>query len=442
MRESLARARLSLFRLERFRDRNKSAVTPDALFACRVLYNYIIMSYLFNDHALYYSAYKFYFSNQIMDGGKRSPRRYGSKAKFEAFQSDFQPGNIWYRAIQSEQIQELQPDGTGTVLAVLDSGIQQNHLAFLNEEFVDKVLLCENFTLDKDCEDWFNHGTSCAGVALGLPFRGVDRDGKPLPDEMQSRSVAPGAKLMVCKIDRGGCLDSPEEITAAIIQALEFIVEFNNNEKNKNKVDVVSISYGFPSFDEDLARAVHVAVANNVIVVCCAANDGANNSNPITYPGRLGDVLCVGACDMDGQPSKFSSEGREIDFLDLGEDVWAPVPGASEYLVKEGYENHRDKMDVVEGTSFSTPIVAGGICVLLQDLKRLSETEGNASLMEDMHNVWCMRELLKSMTVMKGHHDNAKGYGKVNPSEYFKKGDEERIRICNAILGKDKLNRA
>ena len=66
---------------------------------------------------------------------------------------------------------------------------------------------------------------------------------------------------------------------------------------------------------------------------------------------------------------------------------------------------------------------------------RLS-TEENQFLWEDMHNVLCMRDLLRSMSVMRGHHDSTKGYGKVLPREYFKKGDQERIRICKEILGR------
>ena len=376
--------------------------------------------------------------------GRRERR---SKSKFDASQFNDQPANFWIQAIAAKlpktkevppklssgiqadsggaESEEELPPGTGTVLAVLDSGIQRDQRAFSNSEvsFDDKVLLCKNFMDpdDEDCEDVFGHGTECAGLACGLSFKGVDEDGEPLPKEFNS--PAPGAKLMVCKIGNGD--GSEEDLLEAIIASLKFIIEFNSEDENEDKkVDVVSISLGFDSFNKDLALAIQEAVAKDIIVVCCASNDGANFSNPITYPGRLGHVLCIGACDNNGQPAKFSSEGREVDFVELGTDVWAPTI------------SHRDnEMVVLNGTSYSTPSVAGLICVLLQDLKRLS-TDRNQFLWEDMHNVWCMRELLKSMCVMQGHHDNAKGYGKLNPKEYFKKGDEERIRICNEILGK------
>ena len=111
--------------------------------------------------------------------------------------------------------------------------------------------------------------------------------------------------------------------------------------------------------------------------------------------------------------------------MELGEKVWAPVSS----LLRD------NEVAVLDGTSFATPSLAALICVLIQDLKRLS-TEENQFLWEEMHNVWCMRDLLKSMSIMRGHHDSTKGYGKVLPREYFKKGDQERIRICKEILGR------
>ena len=276
---------------------------------------------------------------------------------------------------------EVPPDGTGTVVAVLDSGIQRDHLAFSND---DKVLLCKNFVdpNDNDCEDVNGHGTQCAGLACGLPFEGVDGVGV----SHDFASCAPGARLMVCKVTHDYC--EKEDISGAMVAALTFITEHNSRAENEDKkVDVVSISIGFPSFNNKIALAVHEALQKDIIVVCCANNEGTKVSNPIFYPGRLGQVLCIGACDNTGQPANFSSEGREIDFLDIGVDVLVPI---SSKFTATGKRFLINEVILDNGTSFSTPLVAGLICRLLQDLKRLS-TGRNASLFEDMHNVWCMR---------------------------------------------------
>ena len=315
---------------------------------------------------------------------------------------------------------ELLP-GNGTVLAVLGSGIQQNHCAFSNSEVPvdEKVLKCKNFiNPDEDCEDAHGFGTECAALACGLICDGLNKKGSPI----RFYSYAPGARLMVCKVTLG---PSFAEFTP-VMDALKYIIDYNSKDENQDKlIDVVSLSLAAVSFNKDFALAVSELVAKDIIMVCSASNDGANLSNPIAYPGCLGHVLCIGACDESGKPTKFSSEGREIDFVELGQDVLVPTISIGKDLFK---------MTVRSGTAYSTPIVAGIICALLQDLKRLS-TGTNQSLWKKMHNVWCMRDLLKSMTVMQGYHDSAKGYGRLLIDKYFKKGDEERIRICNEILG-------
>ena len=323
--------------------------------------------------------------------------------------------------------------GAGTVIAILDTGIAHNHQAFSSVyrevKFEDKVIETRDFVAgngDHDCEDYYGHGTQCAGAACGLSFKGWgDEEGVDQPvGDYVFNSPAPGAKLLVCKICHDESEDEPALIKATI-KALDYIISRNKNTQNRqNFVNVISLSFGFDYFDWELASKIQEAVNTGIIIVCCASNDGSKIPNPISYPARLGNVLCVGACDKYGSPTQFSSQGREIDFVELGEDVWAPTVGRRD-----------DTITAVSGTSFSTPSVAGLICRLLQDLKRLANATGQAWIYDKMHNVWCMRELLKSMAVMQGHHDKAKGYGKLIPQQYFKKGDEERVRMCKEILG-------
>ena len=383
-------------------------------------------------------------------------------AGFHASQQAIQPVNHWFKgdlnSTESEDIDEELPSqtsdcfrpvgrdatdsplvdrrvsareedlsGSGTVVAVLDTGIQYDHLTFSNHEvaFEDKVIEHRNFLdPEEDCEDCSGHGTECAGMACGLSFRGSVESAEDT--SYNFKSPAPGAKLMVCKIGHNE-EDDEQASLKAIVDAIKYIVSYNaTHDRPGEKVNVISISFGYKTFNKQLAMAVEKAILSDIIVVCCASNDGVWTSNPITYPGKLGQVLCIGACDRFGQPAKFSSAGREVDFVELGESLW--VPSVHRY--------RKDVLKVLEGTSYSTPVVAGLICHLLQDLRRLSESHNCPGLFADMHNVWCMRELLKSMSTVKGHHDSARGYGRLEPNEYFKKGNEEKIRICYEITGK------
>lgn len=370
---------------------------------------------------------------------KRLSRLYDGRASdagLDSSQFHNQPVNFWFQAQSKKDPDE--PDcpsgglnclpGAGTVLAVLDTGIAYNHRAFSSSHhydipFKEKVIECRNFlSTEEDCEDCVGHGTQCTGAACGLTFRGQD-DADANSSGYTFNSPAPGAKVVVCKV----CHDEQDDETVsieAIISALHFINAHNVNPASSYKVDVISLSFGFDHFNEKLAIEIQEAVRGGIIVVCCASNDGSKIPNPITFPGRLGNVLCIGACDKFGNPSRFSSQGREIDFMELGEDVWVPSIGKD------------DSLTAVDGTSYSTPVVAGLICRILHDLRRLSSSVGGCPWLHNkMHNVWCIRELLKTMSVMQGHHDKTRGYGKLIPEQYFKKGDQERVRICKEILG-------
>ena len=46
-----------------------------------------------------------------------------------------------------------------------------------------------------------------------------------------------------------------------------------------------------------------------------------------------------------------------------------------------------------------------------------------------MHNVWCVRELLKEMAAIQGKHSEKSGFGTLSPMEYFNKNDREKLRI-------------
>jgi len=99
-------------------------------------------------------------------------------------------------------------------------------------------------------------------------------------------SPAPGARLMVCKIGQGDGEDDIKNLVSASISVFDFIVGYNKKILGikHQKVNVISISLAFTFFNKHLARAVHQAVDNDVIVVSCASNDGANLANPIGYP--------------------------------------------------------------------------------------------------------------------------------------------------------------
>ena len=354
-----------------------------------------------------------------------------SKEAIQASQLIHQPVKIWYGDLNkgvdtpdsaSDERKDsmffttsMIPTGRGTMVAILDSGINTHHKAFVDgvDGKISTYSRCfvSNSTV---ITDKLGHGTQCAGL-LCSPCESIQLLDSNKIVEFPG-GIAEDVKVMVCKVVPDGT-----EIAdiKAVCDAIDCILYYNR--ESDEKVDVISLSFGMPGFDYDLSRKIQEAVYEDIIVVCAASNSGKKSRQPITYPARLGHVLCIGACSANGKPTDFSPVGRELDFLAPGENIWAPTIG-----------NDR-AYDIVNGTSYAAPLVAGIVCQIIEDLRRLSGKIGEP-LLNYMHNVWCIRELLKEMATVQGKHSDGSGYGSLNPKEYFEKEDSEKIRIIKKIL--------
>lgn len=309
-----------------------------------------------------------------------------------------QTTSTWQK-LQNYQ-QQYQLNGEGIIVAILDSGINQYHAAFAK-----RILLSKSFVSgDGSVLDTNGHGTMCAGIACGAQFEGCSENN-------WIGGIAPCAKLVVCKVVPNGSIEYDPD---AVCNALDYIK--NHNLSSEHPVNVVSLSFGTSYYDHKICSRVHDLVGMGVIVVCAASNQGRLKSQPISFPARLGQVLCIGSHDINGKASSFSAVGREIDFLAPGENVCTPSIGDPQ------------AMSSYNGTSCSAPAVAGLICLVLQYLHYLTQVM-NVPLYQHAHNVWVMREILKEMASSSGHNSEEHGFGSLEPAKFFDKLPEEIKRI-------------
>lgn len=249
---------------------------------------------------------------------------------------------------QLESIHELYT-GEGTVLAIVDTGVQKSHFAFRSSQ---KIIYSGNFAeYSLDCTtDQNGHGTLCAGIACGLGFSAYENPATGDSAEVNiPPGVAPDAKLIVCKVTAGG---EDYYTDDAMGDALKYLKD-NYTGDNDQKVDVVSISLGSHSYSDKVALAITDLVHAGVIVVCAASNSGHKCHTPISYPARLGHVLCIGSHGIHGKTSPFSPVGQSLDFLAPGENIVGP-----------GNLSYPNEATCGNGTSLSTPAVAGLICLI------------------------------------------------------------------------------
>lgn len=147
-------------------------------------------------------------------------------------------------------------------------------------------------------------------------------------------------------------------------------------------VDIINTSLGYNTFDSDfesvtkdrldgssvMSRAVDIAVSRGMVVVCAAGNEGRLEWKLITVPADAFDVIAVGGL-KDGSKSEkaeFSSIGPTADNR-VKPDVMAP--GTSYYITTGGYVSSGN------GTSYASPIFAGGVACLWEAFPDLSSYE-------------------------------------------------------------------
>jgi len=133
-------------------------------------------------------------------------------------------------------------------------------------------------------------------------------------------------------------------------------------------VDIVSSSLGYNDWytwqglDTALCtRAANIAVSKGVTVVNAAGNERNTPWHYIIAPANGDSVIAVGAVDLNGNIAYFSSVGFPWDFQGgkIKPDVCACGVGTYCANAFGGYSN-------INGTSLSTPLVAGACALILQ----------------------------------------------------------------------------
>ncbi len=159
-------------------------------------------------------------------------------------------------------------DGTGIVIAVIDTGVDFNHPDLFGWGPDGKVIGGYNFIHeDQPPLDTNGHGTQVAGV--------IAADG-------QAVGIAPKAKILAYKVSEDGEGVSSELIIRAIEKAIE------------DEADIINISLGVNKTNTTIDRAVNSALEKEIFVVTAAGNDGPE-SETIGSPGRNFGSITVGA---------------------------------------------------------------------------------------------------------------------------------------------------
>jgi serine protease AprX len=242
-------------------------------------------------------------------------------------------------------------DGTGTVVASMDSGVD-----VLHPDLAASWRGGSTGWYDPNGEhatpyDSTGHGTQSTSLMVGGDAGGT------------SIGVAPGAQWIAVKIFN----DAGEAKLSEIHKGFQWLLDPDGNPNTNNDVaDVVNNSWGFDGlvnqcfteFNPDIALLKAVGIA----VVFSAGNRGSLGS---VSPANNPDSFAVGSVDSSHNIANYSSRGPSACDSGFFPEVVAPGDNvrAADRTLNGQYPN---SYATVFGTSFAAPHVAGTMALLRQ----------------------------------------------------------------------------
>lgn len=270
-------------------------------------------------------------------------------------------------------------NGRGITIAMLDTGV-----AF-HPDFDNRIIAFKDFVHGKKkLYDDSGHGTHVAGCLCGS---GCISAGK-------YRGIAPESRLVVGKVlDENG--DGViENMARGIIWVLDHQREYN--------IRILNISIGMGENAEkermnQLLTLVDEAWKSGLIVVCAAGNMGPD-AMTISPLGARREVITVG-CHEGGYfgsrkqlCENYSGRGpspyalKKPDIVAPGTDIVS-----CNARVRKAGRFYRDGYIAKSGTSMATPVVSGGLALLLQKYPFYSNEQAKQKLLytaKDLNEPW------------------------------------------------------
>jgi subtilisin family serine protease len=242
--------------------------------------------------------------------------------------------------------------GQGVVIASLDTGVDATHpdLAASYRGGTDSWF--DPYGQNAAPADLNGHGTLTMGLMVGDGASGT------------SIGMAPGAKWIAAKI-----FDNTTKYTdTAVHQAMQWVINPNNDPANPGAPDVVNNSWGYAlggdcdlTFQPDLLALV----AAGIVPVFSAGNSGPFQPSDVS-PANNAGAFAVGAIDNNSLIATFSSRGPSS----------CTPNNPSPYVVAPGVMLRSSVPDglysTCTGTSCAAPEVTGGIALLLSAVPHLS----------------------------------------------------------------------
>lgn len=250
--------------------------------------------------------------------------------------------------INIQQAWTITQGSSDVVVAVVDSGVDINHEELRDsiwtngEEIAGNNIDDDNNGYIDDVHGWdfvLNsnsmsphgpHGTMVASIIAAKKDNGIGIAG-----------IAPNVKIMPLNIVEA---DQESISVDAGIQAIKYAVD--------NGADIINLSFGGYGSSTYYEEIIKYAYDNNVLVVAAEGNDSKDTDiypySPASMDLGKNAVLGVAATDSNDLKTSFSNYGTKYTDLSApGSKIVMAMPTSYDYYTSG------------DGTSFSSPIVAG-----------------------------------------------------------------------------------
>ncbi|MBN1124670.1 MAG: right-handed parallel beta-helix repeat-containing protein [Sedimentisphaerales bacterium] len=242
-------------------------------------------------------------------------------------------------------------DGTGTAVAIIDSGVDYRHPMLGGGAFPNDKVIGGYDTGDNDADPMPSdeaHGTACAGIAAGTLGEVGDYIG----------GVAFNAKIYALKITT----DTGLWPTNSTLNAWDWCITHQYDDP-RNPILVMSNSWGNYVFYEDPAVAdafspahtqlATLAVERGITILAASGNEYSAGQG-IIWPSAMSDVISVGAVfDTTDQVTPYTNMDELLDILAPGDPMYTTD------IVDLGGYDPGDYYPYFGGTSSACPFAAG-----------------------------------------------------------------------------------
>lgn len=261
--------------------------------------------------------------------------------------------------------------GAGITIAIIDTGFPTVNTGSVYARIRNNGQIKGGYNFVNKSNDIYNpslnnHGSYCLGVIAAY----VEND---------FVGSAPDADFYLYATEDGDN-EIPEE-QLYWTEAAE--------EADRKGVDLITTSLGYYDYDDPrynmdyadmtgtssfIARTAQIATEKGIFVLAAAGNEAQKPWHYIITPADNAKVFTIGAVTSSGASSSFSSFGPNA-IGHIKPD--AAARGSSTYL---GYNN---SVTSSSGTSFATPLSAGGVACLIQAVPTKSVAELSNILREN-----------------------------------------------------------